>query len=68
MELPERTHTAERDVEWWTIERRPARGGRTRYGIRIGTESVAAGHGSLFDAIDAALAVLAGRETAEAGN
>ena len=72
MEIPARRHPVDRgaasDVEWWTIERRPLRGGRTRYGIRVGRESVAAGHRSLFDAINAALAVLDACEAAQPGD
>jgi hypothetical protein len=50
------------DVEWWEIERdtRPESG--TTYGISIFGERITNGHGSLFAAINDALAVLAGRD------
>jgi hypothetical protein len=51
------------DVEWWEIERRSTPGGRTTYGIRIGEERLAHGEQSVFEAINAALAVLDQRET-----
>jgi hypothetical protein len=54
------------EVEWWEIERRSTPGGRTTYGIRIGKERLAHDEQSVFEAINAALAVLDQRETADA--
>ena len=65
MDTPLRSTTCPEDIQWWEIERRTTRGGRTTYGIRVEGERVARGKRSVFAAINEALAVLYQREQAE---
>lgn len=50
------------DVEWWDIERRTTRAGRTTYSVSILGERIVEGKRSLLDAINTALAELHARE------
>jgi hypothetical protein len=57
----------EEEIEWWEIEREPAAGGTTHYGVSIGGAPMTRGHDSLFAAINQTLAVLAQHSPATAG-
>jgi hypothetical protein len=49
------------EVEWWDIERRTTRAGRTTYGVSIFGERIVAGKRNLMEAINAALVELHAR-------
>ena len=50
------------DVEWWEIQKRKTRGGRTIYDVSVLGERIVRGRRSMTEAINATLAMLEARE------